>query len=124
MSLIGYYITCDDAICADCAPKGFASGDYSEWPGFESWPDPIIIFTDSEGDTITHCCDCGAVIRHNLTVDGWEALKSAVVEYLTDPESQEGEIIAQWWDAYGEDQYIGPGMIEQLLERRMEENNA
>src|SRR5215831_15331661 len=72
---LGYYVTCDDALCRDCFDKpGYT------WPGFEGWEEPIAIFNDSESDTPTHCCQCGAVIRHDLTPDGGEYVKDAVAE--------------------------------------------
>lgn len=97
---LGYYVNCDDAVCRDCAPAGFAEGDYSEWPGFEGWESPAAIFNDSESDTPTHCRQCGAVITHDLTREGGEYVKDAVAELISEPGSHTADVIAQWWAAY------------------------
>ena len=101
---IGYYVTCDDAICRNCAPAGFADGDYSEWPGFEGWEEPLAIFNDTDADTPTHCRQCGAVIRHDLTADGARYVMDAIAEFIAG-DGHNPDVMAQWWDAYGEDEY-------------------
>jgi hypothetical protein len=100
---IGYYVTCDDAVCADCAPSGFAQGDYSGWPEFEGWEEPIAITMDDESDSITHCRECSRVIRHDLTPDGTAYLIDSLAEQISEPGSHTADVMAQWWDAYGED---------------------
>ena len=80
MSVEGYYVTCDDALCTDCAPAGFAEGDFSEYAGFEDWTEPIAIFGDTESDSVTHCAECGAIIEHDLTAEGYAAVNEAIRE--------------------------------------------
>lgn len=97
---LGYYVNCDDAVCRDCAPAGFEAGDYSEWPGFEGWESPAAIFMDDASDSVTYCRQCGAVIAHDLTTDGAEAVKDAVAELISEPGSHTADVMAQWWEAY------------------------
>lgn len=97
---MGWYVDCDSAVCRDCAPRGFGSGDYSEWPGFEGWESPLAICYDNESDSVTHCRQCGAVIAHDLTPDGAEAVKDAVAELISEPGSHTADVVAQWWEAY------------------------
>lgn len=97
---MGWYVDCDSAVCRDCAPAGFASGDYSEWPGFEGWEDPLAICNDDESDSVTHCRECGAVIVHDLTAEGGEYVKEAIAELISEPGSHTADVIAQWTDAY------------------------
>lgn len=71
MEPIGYYVTCDDAVCAE-------DFDPATWEGFEDWDEPLAIFADTESDTPTHCVACRDLIPHALTSDGyiyvWDAL--------------------------------------------------
>jgi len=103
---IGYYVTCDDAVCRDCIPDAdaWSRGDYTGWDGFEGWEEPAVIFTDTESDTPTHCGTCGAVIRHDLTADGARYVMEAIAEFIAG-EGHNPDVMAQWWDAYGEDEY-------------------
>ncbi len=114
---IGYYVNCDDAVCRDDAPTGFASGDYSEWPGFEGWEEPAAIFNDSESDTPTHCVTCGAVIAHDLTVDGDHYVMDAITEFISDGSSHNADVMAQWWDAYGNT--LSESDLREVIERAM-----
>lgn len=101
MSVIGYYVTCDDAVCTDCAPDGFADGDYAEWAGFESWEEPIAIMSDEESDSPTHCRECEALIAITMTSDGYRY----VAEHVTDAAQNDGGrrcITRQWWQEYGD----------------------
>jgi hypothetical protein len=98
---IGYYTDCDTAICRDCAPAGFASGDYSQWAGFEGWESPSAIFMDSESDSPTQCAKCEAVICHDLTPDGAEYVIEAIGEFITG-NGHTPDVMAQWWDAYSD----------------------
>lgn len=118
---IGYYVNCDDAVCADDAPAGFDAGDYSQWEGFDGWEEPAVIFMDTESDTPTHCVKCGRVIRHDLTADGIRYVADAIVEQITDG-SHTGEVIAQWWDAYQDamDESDLRGIVERALEARQD----
>ena len=104
MSVIGYYITCDDAICEECAPADFEDGDYSEWRGFEDWSEPIAILSDTESDTPTHCAECESLIGHALTSDGYEY----VAEHIANAARDDGGrrcITRQWWERYGSELY-------------------
>lgn len=113
---IGYYIDCDTAVCADDAPAGFATGDYSDWPGFEGWESPGVITMDDAGDTPTHCVKCGRVIRHDLTADGDGYVRNALQEYITDG-SHNTDTMAQWWDAYGDD--LGESDLREIIENAL-----
>lgn len=99
---LGYYVDCDTAICRDDAPAGFAHGDYSEWPGFEGWEEPLAIFMDAESDSVTHCSKCGRVIARDLTTDGFRYVQEAITEFITEPGAHTADVMAQWWDAYGD----------------------
>lgn len=67
----GAYITCDDALCDDCMVN-------HKWEVFEDWPAPLSIDGDDESDSCTHCCECGVLIEHRLTDDGYEAFCEAI----------------------------------------------
>jgi hypothetical protein len=104
---LGYYVDCDTAHCRNCIPDAdaWARGDYAGWGGFEGWEDPAIIFSDTESDSPTHCGICGAVIRHDLTIDGAHYVMDAIAEFIAG-DGHTPDVMAQWWDAYGEDEYI------------------
>jgi hypothetical protein len=103
---IGYYTDCDTAHCRNCIPDAdaWSRGDYAGWPGFEGWESPAAIFNDTESDSPTHCAKCGAVIRHDLTADGVRYVMDAIAEFIAG-EGHTPDVMAQWWDAYGEDEY-------------------
>jgi len=103
---IGYYVDCDTAHCRDCIPDAdaWSRGDYVGWDGFEGWEEPAVIFTGTESDTPTHCGECGAVIRHDLTADGARYVMEAIAEFIAG-DGHTPDVMAQWWDAYGEDEY-------------------
>jgi hypothetical protein len=106
---IGYWLTCDDAVCTACAPSGFAEDDFSEWPGFESWDEPLIITAEDESDSPTHCSVCESLIEHRLTSDGYAYVAQAMAEHLSEmdshPDDRTGRacILKAWWNAYGDD---------------------
>jgi hypothetical protein len=79
MTVLGYYVTCDDAICKRCWD---AQGGLAGWPGFENWTSPIPIPPGplGQGDTPTHCRTCEALIPHRLTSDGLEYVREAYRE--------------------------------------------
>ncbi len=110
---IGYYVDCDTAVCADDAPAGFVSGDYSEWPGFEGWESPAAIFMDSESDSVTHCGTCGRVIRHDLTTEGSESITDSLGRYL---DGGHLGAVAQWMEAYGDDVNIPGDYLSQFTQ--------
>src|SRR6478752_5218335 len=103
---IGYYTDCDTALCRDCIPDAdaWAHGNYTGWDGFEGWESPSVIFTDTESDSVTSCATCGAVIRHDLTTDGARYVMDAIAEFIAG-EGHDPDVMAQWWGAYGEDEY-------------------
>ena len=98
---IGYYLSCDDAVCDDCAPKGFREGDYSEWLGFEDWTEPIPIMQDDECDTPTHCVDCRELIPHALTSHGYAYVLEAVGSLQGDT-----EVLQAWSERYFDSEYV------------------
>jgi hypothetical protein len=113
---IGHYVDCDSAVCRDCAPAGFESGDYSAWPGFEGWESPLAIFFSSESDTPTHCVECDAVICHDLTTDGATYVTDSIAEFITG-ESHTPDLMAQWWDAYSDT--LDESDLRDIIERAM-----
>jgi hypothetical protein len=78
-TILGYYTTCDDALCKGCYK---ATGGLAQWRaagGFEGWPSPLSIKSGAEGeaDTPTHCERCEALIPHRLTSEGLEYVREA-----------------------------------------------
>lgn len=91
---IGFYVTCDDAECADCH-------DPAAWQGFEGWEEPLAIFRDTEMDTPTHCVKCRSLIPHALTADGYDYVSEAWAEaggYAA--HSSARAVLDAWRDAY------------------------
>lgn len=89
-TLLGVYVDCDTAVCADCH-------DPSTWEGFEDWDEPLAIFPDSEADTPNHCAQCHALIPHALTGDGLAYVADALRE-RTGSES----VLDAWAAEYGD----------------------
>lgn len=87
---VGYWVTCDEAVCDDCFVE-------DEWPGFENWERPLAIFGDSERDSPTHCDTCGELIPHELTTHGYEYVRERV-------ESGDGlpGVLNAWREAYAD----------------------
>lgn len=106
MSVVGYYITCDDAVCEDCAPAGFNEGDYSQWDGFESWEEPIVIFRDTESDTPTNCKECGEVIPHALTREGYayveQYMRDDIKDALCETNHRGVAVVHAWLEQYAD----------------------
>lgn len=118
---IGYYVDCDTAWCRDCIPDAgeWARGNYVGWPGFEGWEEPAVIFNDTEADSPTHCGICGAVIRHDLTFDGARYVMEAIAEFIAG-DGHNPDVMAQWWDAYGEDEYaLDHSDLTEIIRRAM-----
>jgi hypothetical protein len=104
MGVIGYYVTCDDAMCANCAPDGFADGDYTDWSGFEGWTEPIAIFDDSESDSTTFCKVCESLIPQTLTSVGIADLVERMTETVKDAKDGGRRcILRQVWEQYSAD---------------------
>lgn len=103
---IGYYITCDDALCDECF-RDNTDGSYEDavrrWEeagGFEGWEAPLAIFEDTEADTPTHCCECGMVLDHALTDDGYTYVLDSVVQCFR--EGKQNPVTVQWIETFGE----------------------
>lgn len=90
----GYYINCDDALCED-------HFDPDSWDGFEEWEEPLTITIFEEADTPTHCVECGVLIRHNLTEDGYDYVHEAINDCLR--AGKLNPVTFQWADYYGND---------------------
>jgi len=86
---IGFYVTSDDAQCVDCHDPG-------EWSGFEEWQEPSVIFEGTIADSPTHCTDCGALIPHGLTVDGYGYVAERLARRAGRP-----DILDKWARTYG-----------------------
>jgi hypothetical protein len=98
MSIIGYYVTTDDAECTWCHRP-------EDWPGFEDWECPSPIYTSTEADTPTHCQHCGDLIPHNLTDDGRDYVRAALNGGRRSQAVREGATklaLDQWREAYGD----------------------
>lgn len=93
---IGLYVTSDDAQCVDCHEPG-------DWEGFEDWTEPVPIFQGTAGDTPTHCNDCGLLIPHALTIEGY----AYVAEKLALRDGRP-DVLDTWASAYGSelDDYV------------------
>lgn len=92
MKPIGFYVTCDDAECADCHES-------SEWRGFEDWTEPIVIWSDTESDTPTHCHICGNLIPHALTHYGYRYVQDEIASDIKS--GYKSPATEQWMDEYG-----------------------
>lgn len=116
---IGWYVTCDDAVCRNCAPKGFANGDFHKWGGFEGWESPAEICFNDESDSVTHCCKCSAVIAHDLTIDGARYVLSSITEFIANgaDNGHDPDVMAQWWDAYYDT--FGESDLREVIENAM-----
>ncbi|HWC37363.1 MAG TPA: hypothetical protein VG476_02485 [Acidimicrobiales bacterium] len=115
MGLLGYYINCDDALCAECFTTEYGDDDngaedsagFTAWRergGFESWSEPAAIMDGEESDSPVHCKKCEELIKVNMTPDGL----TYVGEHLADGMRCDGDggrkcITRQWWEAYGDD---------------------
>lgn len=86
---IGYYVTTDDAQCADCH-------DPDDWRGFEGWDEPVPIYRGTAGDTPTHCGECGLLIPHALTAEGYAYVAEAIARRDGRP-----DILDKWATEYG-----------------------
>ena len=100
MTVEGYYVNCDNAVCMDCAPVGFRHGDYREWLGCTGWTEPLVIFDDIESDSVTHCASCGTVIDSALTEEGYRAIDEAVREGFS--KGMQNPVTVLWLDAYAQ----------------------
>jgi hypothetical protein len=89
--VIGYYVTSDDAQCADCHEP-------EEWGGFEDWDEPVPIFYGTAGDTPTHCGDCGLLIPHALTWEGYAYVADRLARRDGRP-----DVLDKWASTYGPD---------------------
>lgn len=90
MTLLGYFVNCDDAECVGCH-------DPAAWPGSGDWEAPLPIFTSDEHDTPTHCAACGDLIAHALTDAGREYVADAL-----DRRQGRPEVLDAWREEYGD----------------------
>lgn len=123
MTITGYYVTCDDSICSDCAADDAYSctnpqceakwtvrdgwgeaicgdGDSGQHSVFEDWYNPQPITYDQKSDTPTHCYKCGEVIEHTLTREGAEYVLEAIRENCRN--GYRNLAVVQWWNYYGD----------------------
>jgi len=99
---IGFYANCDDAYCPSCFEEAFGVNG-ERWPGFESWDEPLPIFSDTEADTPTHCAACEELIPHALTTDGYAYVDEAYRE-VADGVGGRRCIVRAWVLEYSEDE--------------------
>lgn len=95
--LLGYYVTCDDAVCSHCATIV-----NQKWPGFEDWDEPIPIFRDTELDSPVGCSECGSLIPVRLTEDGYNYVVEEIRDYLKSGPSLNSAHIYALWGEYGD----------------------
>ena len=100
---IGYYVTCDDALCMECVGKlpvieNPPNAEYPWWQGFEGWPEPLSISESDESDSPTHCVECGVLLEHDLTVFGYSMIFDAVLEGFAD--GKQNPVVVVWLNAY------------------------
>ena len=126
MSVLGYYVNCDDALCLDCFQEHYGDDDngrddspgFVKWRtggGFESWSEPAVIFSDGESDTPTHCVECHELIAHALTPDGYkyveeharEHIKDAIEPDRTTPPLSSLRVVEDWLEEYGNNDING-----------------
>jgi hypothetical protein len=111
MNPIGYYVSCDDAICEDCAPEPVKGVTWIV-PGFMGG-EPIPIYRDTEADTPTHCCECGDLIPHALTREGYAYVLERALSHAADSTGVKcprpnGSLVAghgtlaEWWNKYSD----------------------
>ena len=114
MTLIGYWVSCDDAQCCDCYQR---SGGLDGWladGGFEGWDEPIAIHDVGDpSDSPTHCCDCEALIAHELTSDGLDYVAETIEDAICNPGDHRRCIVRQWAAEYGAAAEVDPGLLEQ-----------
>jgi len=104
---LGYYMDCDEAICTDCVAKlpdlpadEQVNAEYPWWHGFESWEAPLAISEADESDSPTHCSECGVLLDHSLTTDGYMMVLDSVIEGFT--QGKQNPVVVQWLNAYEE----------------------
>ena len=94
MRVLGFYVDCDTAVCADCFDRGGAEARR----GYEWSDDPVAIMSDAESDTPTHCTFCGDLVEHALTSDGYTYVLDAMCEEIKEGKAQ--GIVSLWAAAY------------------------
>ena len=92
---IGFYVNCDDALCAE----HFVEPAERVVTGEITADDPLAIFPDTESDSPTHCVQCGALIPHALTPDGVGYVSDAIAEWR-DWGVGNADVLRQWVEAY------------------------
>lgn len=101
MTTLGYYLTCDDAVCTRCYDE---TGGLETWladGGFEDWPDPLEITSSDESDTPTHCGICEALIPHQLTNYGMDYVREALADAVkADNHFGRRAIVRAWVEEY------------------------
>lgn len=109
MSVLGHYVSRDDAVCVSCwdPEETCESCDTdNNWSGFKDGENPLVIFSETEADHPTHCCVCHELIPHALTSNGYQYLEEAARANLR--EALDGRyrkhavrIVQTWLDQYG-----------------------
>lgn len=88
-----------DIVCTDCAPILYGAADGVTL-------EPVYTFASHEADAPQHCPNCDVLLEWDMTDDGLEYIRAAIVEHL---ETHIGltDILQIWHDAYGD--YIKEG---------------
>jgi len=100
VDIIGYYINCDEALCADCAnTEGIGKANEKEAEISPTNPAPI--YRDTEADAPTHCARCQVLIPHQLTSAGLSFIADVIATRLCGLLANES-VVAAWWRVYGD----------------------
>jgi hypothetical protein len=122
VSLLGYYVNCDEALCVSCFQRTYVferGGEGDSWDvavavwraegGFEDWDEPAALLSDEEQDTPTHCTECKELIPHALTSDGYtyvvDAVRAHIEEFvheLVAPNAHSVKVVHAWVEQYAD----------------------
>lgn len=103
LSLLGYYVNCDDALCLDCFHEQYGDDAFAAWRdggGFEGWEEPVGILKGDSADTPTHCCDCECLIPHPLTDEGIDYVAEGLGRILRNPTDGRRCVLRAWVNEY------------------------
>lgn len=94
MRPVGYYVGGSPDEIGRCALCVACAG-----PDAENDPGAHAIMSWDEADCPTHCEECGDVIPHSLTDEGYRYVRAAIQDHGLHG-TGDGFILGQWWAAY------------------------